>query len=123
LIEPWIVTPSESDNQCEVSTSRLFKGSSSERFGVLYRHQNQDVMWKTIDFNGDTQSLTAQKTVFTQPGSTGRTSRQLNMDCLGEVTDSGEKGICAVTFTYKQSLASDSKIKIQFMDEEGENPT
>jgi hypothetical protein len=122
LIPPWTVNNQQTGDQWEVSTARLFKGESSDRFAVLYRHQNQDVEWQAIEFNGDTQSLTAEKTVFTQSTFIGRTSRQLNMDCLGKVTGSREKGICAVTFTYKQSLASNSKIKIQFMDEEGENP-
>jgi hypothetical protein len=61
--------------------------------------------------------------VFGAPIVTGRSNSQLNMDCLGEVSVSQPKGLCAVTFTYKDSSVADPKIQIHFMDEEGLNET
>jgi hypothetical protein len=81
------------------------------------------VEWQAIEFNGDTQSLTDKKTVFTASGATSPSSNQLNMDCLGKVTGSRPEGMCAIAWTHKVSAITDPKIHINFMDEEGQNKT
>ena len=40
---------------------------------------------------------------------------------MGRVTDSKPEGQCAITWTYKESLAINPNIKIHFMNEDGGN--
>ena len=120
MTTPWTPTLDKVGDQLEVSTSRLFKGTSSDRFGVLYRQGQQDVVWQAINFDGDKQVTTSNTALFTSSPTSGRKSSQLNMDCLGKVSDTRPKGQCAITWTFQDNNAdTNKKIKIHFMDEDG----
>jgi hypothetical protein len=93
LTASWIVNNQQSNDQWEVSTSRLF---DSNKFGVLYRNENKDVVWEEITFSGDSQSMTQITTVVS--GGSGNSRSKLSMDFYWK--SPLLHGISGITWTY-----------------------
>jgi hypothetical protein len=68
----------------------------SNKFGVLYRNENKDVVWEEITFSGDSQSMTQIMTVVS--GGSGNSRSKVSMDFFWR---SGLPfGISGITWTY-----------------------